>query len=232
MVTLVWIDLELTGAASSWLDNGGEGVAFRIWVGPFLALSLWGLIDGGLRSGEWFWGFGAGERVKAAPGGVKKISVQVAGFLPVLFRCRNAFSGDWDPLTALWSDECLSIFLLCFQFYVFDYGFCLRLINYSWIVCYFHAVAIDQLLWFWADGDNPAVVLLMGSGGGSAGRRGFGFPRLSLLLSAICIIYYYFVVVVMCRYFMFPTSPCPRGLRINGFSLGCYTLHVRSAIAR
>ena len=26
-VTLLWIDVELTGVASSWLDDGGDGVA-------------------------------------------------------------------------------------------------------------------------------------------------------------------------------------------------------------
>ena len=51
-VTFVWIDVELTGAASSWLGDGGKGVAVWIGIRPFLASSLWGLISDGCGSGD------------------------------------------------------------------------------------------------------------------------------------------------------------------------------------
>ena len=221
-VTLVWIDVELTGAVCSWPDDDGEGVALRIELGPFLAPSPWGLIGGRLSSGELFWCFG--DLVKAAPGGGTKRLVREAGFWPVLARFRFFFSSGWVPMTATSSDNFFSV--LWFQLCVVVYGFYLRLISFCWMFCYLHAVAIDLLLWGWAHGDDPAEVLLMVSGRGSAGRRGFGLPRLSLFLSAINIIYYYFVVVVISRCALFPTSPCPHGLRNNGFNLGCYTLRV------
>ena len=54
-VTLLWIDVELTGVACSWLGYGGEGMAIRIGVGSLLALSLWWLIGGGGGSGGLGW---------------------------------------------------------------------------------------------------------------------------------------------------------------------------------
>ena len=56
-VTLVWIDVELTGAASSWLGDGGKGVAVRIRIGPFQASTLWGLISDRCGSDDLFWRF-------------------------------------------------------------------------------------------------------------------------------------------------------------------------------
>lgn len=154
-------------------------------------------------------------------------SVAVPCSLPVLVRSWNATSGGLEPMLAVCSEVILSFSLLHFKLCVFYYCYCLRLISHGWIICFLQAVGIDQLVWVCADGDGPAVVVLLVSWCGSAGRRDFGFPRHSLRLSANCIFYYYFFIVLICSCILFPGSAYPSVLCLplwGGVLLlsGCY----------
>lgn len=227
---LVWIDVELTGAASSWLGDGGKVMVVQIGigVGPFLASSPWGFIGGGCRSFHWFWC--CSELVMAAPGGATKVWSSVLLLLPVSIRFRIASFGGWIPMMAFRPFVFLYFSLLRFQIYVLDFGYCLRLIVHGWIICHFHVMAIDRLVWVWADDGGPMVILLPVSGSGIAGKCGFGFPRPSLLWSATCFFYYVLVLIFSC--ILFPTSPCSRVSRFYGLSFCCHTLCFLSVMER
>jgi hypothetical protein len=125
------------------------------------------------------------------------------------------------------------LFWLGFCAFVFYY--CLRIICHGWISCFFQATGLDQLVWVFADGDGPAVRVLLVNGCGSAGWRGYGFPSYSLLLfvlSASCSLYDYFFIVLICSCILFPVSDNLHGLKLNGFSPRCHTLCALSASER
>lgn len=88
-----------------------------------------------------------GKAAMPWPVGVTKNLILMPWFLPVLVRFRNAFFSGSEPMMAIRSDVFLSFSLIQFQLCVFNYSYCLRLISHGWIICSFHVVAIDQLVW-------------------------------------------------------------------------------------
>lgn len=221
--TLVWIDVESTDAMSSWLDDGGEGMVIRIWIGPFLASGSVVLIGGG--SGALFWRFCAlvmavrsatwfGKAAMPRPGGVVLDLVQVAWLLPVQIRFQDASFGVSEPM-AIRSYGFLYLSLLRFQICFFHYGYCLGFGSHGWIFSYFHVVATKQLVvGLWADDGGPTVVLLLINGSGKEGWRVLGSLRHSFL-SAHYNFYYYFLIVLICCCFLFPYCPCSDATRLN-----------------
>jgi hypothetical protein len=194
-----------------------------VLIGGGSGVLLWSCCEVGMAAQSALW----------SGNGVILDWLQVAWLLPVLIKFQYATFGGSEPM-AIWSNGFLYLSLLRFQICFFHYTYCLRLGSHGWGFSSLQVMATNQLVvGAWADGGGTTVVSLLVKGSLSAGRRGIGFPRRPVLLSAGCGFYYYFVVVLICSCFVFPIDACPHdGVSFYDFGIGNRILCVLSAIVR
>lgn len=224
-VTLVWIDVELTGAACSWLGDR-VGMAGRIGIGLIGCRRQVRLCCGALDL--WWTVVVSAQQMQN--------NVWVA--FPDLGRSWFDSSCVSVPMVVVGLNVFPFVLPLHLQLCVFYYCYCLLLLLWfksrGWFVCYLPAVNSDQLVWVGANGGGSVavmVVVFLVNGSKCAGWRGLDTPNHSLLLSASYIFNHYFLIFLFCC-ISFPSSACPRGHMLSGFSPDRCTQRVSSDLER